>query len=198
MIGHAFATATLRCKQETSGNPWQIDLKVWNRSYDDPDLARRNSLITAVKLVDLPPSSSYHLTTQSITDSTGTDFTTLWPPEYASNSVGHCGAAQYDTAGKCGPGLPSVFWFCNTGIYDERCLRDPECDAWRLQTHRAGPQITIFNYLVSPVTFRFTLAPFSPNTGVKIQITSQFIGGNGGNPSNHGNLAQEHFFLKFV
>src|SRR5659263_256443 len=110
------------------------------------------------------------------------------PSNSVSRVPGMPGIRSTTRGGKCGPGLPSVFWSCNTGIYDERCLYDPACDALRLQTYRSsGPQIAIFNYLVSPVTFRFTLAPFSPSAGVRIQITNQFVGGNGGNPNSHGN-----------
>jgi len=185
--------------QGSSSDPWQIELTVWNRSYDDPKPASRNSLITGVKLVDLPQSTGNNLTTQNITDRYGTDVTKLWTLESGLKSTGYIGYTEYDTGGKCGPGLPSVFWSCITGIYDERCLYDPACDALRLQIHRsAAPQIAIFNYLVSPVTFRFTLAPFSPSTGVRIQITNQFVGGNGGNPNSHGNaVPQEHFIVQF-
>ncbi len=196
---NAPATATIQYRKDRRGDPWLVELTVWNRSYDDPNPGRRNSLITGVKLVDLPPSTGYQLTKPRITDRYGTNVTKLWTREFGLRSAGFDGYAEFDAAGQCGQGLPSVFWSCFTGIYDERCLYDSACDGHRLQTYRpTTPQIVVFNYLVCPVTFRFTLAPFSPDTGVRIQITSQFIGGNGGNPDSHGDVTpKEQFIIQF-
>jgi hypothetical protein len=199
-IGSALATATLQYRKSKRDGLWNIELVVWNRSYDDPESARRNSLITGVHLVDLPQSTGYQMPTQTITDRNGSDVTALWTKEFGFLSAGFNGYTEYDTAGQCGQSLPSVFWSCFTGIYDDRCLYDPACDGHRLRTYRPTmPQIGVFNYLVGPVAFRFSISPFSPNKGVKVQITTQFIGGDGGNPNSHGNVAQqEKFIIEFV
>ena len=53
-------------------------LQVWNQSYDNPNAARRNSLITKVELIDLPNPPPV-LTSSGVADRYGNDIRTLWP-----------------------------------------------------------------------------------------------------------------------
>jgi hypothetical protein len=195
---NALATARIKASLGKKTKLWTVVLEVWNRSYDHPDPARRNSIIRTVELVDLPATSTAHdVELRSIVDRYGVSSMGLWEPIDGIQSVGFDGYVEYDVGGACGPDLPNVFWSAITGIYDERCLADPACDAMRLQTLRATPsQVSVFEYLIGPVTFTFTLDTFTPTAG--IQITHSLIGGNGGDPTRRmSSIPDEQFIIHF-
>jgi hypothetical protein len=196
-----FAAGTLEYNQEQQSGQWEFEVKVWNRSFDDPLPERRNPLIISLEIVDLPTGIAYHLSTVNSEDHPGTYGTPVWSLPHGCNSEGYDGYMEYDIAGRYCPSLPPVHWSCNTGIYDERCLGSSVCDARRLRTSRhTMPQISIFSYLLGPVTlrFNFNIDIFEPKVGPRIRITQKFIGGNGGNPTNpQSRRDQEQFVIQF-
>jgi hypothetical protein len=113
--------------------------------------------------------------------------------------IGFEGYTELDTVTPCGPGFPSVLWGAFSGVYDERCLADPLCDARRLQNYRASAspkQLGAFNYLLGPVTFAFDIALTAAPTAVRVRVGH--VGGNGGNPSQRSaTLPDETFVIQF-
>jgi hypothetical protein len=75
-ITQGFAKIDLVSTQTGAG--WNFVLKVWNQSYDNPNVARRNSLITKVELINLPNPPPL-LTPAGVVDRSGNDIRTLWP-----------------------------------------------------------------------------------------------------------------------
>jgi hypothetical protein len=65
----------------------------------------------------------------------------------------------------------------HVGIYDERCAGDSAVDASRLRTHKnvTPPALAVYEYIVGPVTYSFSLDRFTPPATVK--VTFGFIGG---------------------
>jgi hypothetical protein len=157
-------------------------------------------MIKGVYLAQLPGAlgTNYQVSNLRITDRYGIDETGLWTLTRQSNEEGFDGLAAGDTnaLARCVPDL-GVMWSAFTGIYDERCLADRACDAMRLQTVRsAGSRLTVFNYLLGPLTFSFDIALPSPPRAVRLVIGQ--IGGNGGNPLQRtANLPDEEFVIQF-
>jgi hypothetical protein len=131
-----------------------------------------------------------------ITDRGGIDSASMWGGINFPTEVGFDGYREVDTGRPCQPGFPNVLWGVYTGVYDERCLADPACDARRMQTHVKWPQLVGFNYLISPVTFAFDIAIAAPPTAVRLRMS--MIGGNDGNPAQRfSTLPDEIFTIQF-
>jgi hypothetical protein len=195
---NALATARLNYAQKGLKAPYHVTLQVWSHSFDHPDPAHRSALVTGVYLTQLPPSSGYNVSNVSIKDRYGVDHTGLWKQRSGANQEGFEGYQEYDTAGRCGPELPGIFWDAHTGIYDERCLADPATDARRFQTwRRSAYQVSVFNYLLGPVTFAFDIVLPLPPSAVRLRLG--LIGGNGGNPAERQTppLPDEEFVIQF-
>ena len=169
------------------GTPYKVTLQVWNHSYDHPNPARRSSLIKGVALTQLP-GNNYNPVNATITDRYGVNETDLWRAESGADP----GFLGYNEGGTSS----NTFWSSLTGIYDERCLADPACDARRLQTYKSAPaQLTAYNYLLGPVTFVFDVALTAHPTAVKLRVGH--IGGNGGNPATRSAaLPDEEFVIQ--
>ena len=193
----ALAAARLTYAKKKGAAGFRVTIEVWSHSYDHPDPAQRSALVNGVYLMDLPAASGYVVTNVAIKDRYGVDETALWAGLQGANQVGFEGYTEYDTGGRCGQGLPSVFWAANSGIYDERCLADPSVDAYRLQTYRIGAaQISIYNYMLGPLTFSFDIAIGSAPTSVGLRMGQ--IGGNGGNPAQRtAALPDEQWVIRF-
>jgi hypothetical protein len=194
---NALAAARLRYAQAAPTAPYRVTLQVWSHSFDHPDPVRRSALVTGVFLTQLPPGTGYVVSNVAITDRYGVDQSGMWTRSSGANEEGFAGYTEYDTAGVCGHGLPSVFWAAFSGIYDERCLDDPSVDAFRLQTYRlSAPAVSVFNYIVGPLTFTFDIVLPSPPSAVRLRLG--LIGGNGGNPAQRSpTLPDEQFVIRF-
>jgi hypothetical protein len=195
---NALAAARLRYAQAAPTAPYHVTLQVWSHSFDHPDPVRRSALVTGVFLTQLPPSTAYGVSNVAITDRYGVDQSGMWTRGGGSvNEEGFVGYTEFDTGGACGRSLPSVFWGVFSGIYDERCLDDPGVDAFRLQTYRPStPQVSVFNYIVGPLTFAFDIVLTSPPSAVRLRLG--LIGGNGGNPAQRSpTLPDEQFVIRF-
>ena len=193
---NALATIRLNYTQK-NGAPYRVRIQVWSHSYDHPDPAKRNSLVTGVALTNLPQPNQVTLSNAKITDRYGIDSTGLFRVK-SGVDTGFDGFTEWDSGGSCGHGVPNVLWLSYAGVYDERCLADPACDAMRFQNYRWGPyQIVGFNYMLGPVTFEFDATLSSPPTDVK--LTMAHIGGNGGNPATRTSNANvfEEFVIHF-
>lgn len=175
---NAFASASLTCDPIGTGS-FHVTLKVWNRSYDNPDPARRNTLLRKVGLTGLAGTQN-SVRNPQITDRYGVDQTNLWMTVAGSVDVGFEGYTEIGPV-KIGTTTIGVIWGAYTGVYDERCLYDPACDAMRFQTHRPNAhQISVFNYLLGPVTFVFDIT--QPTAPKSVRLSMDMIGGNGGDP----------------
>lgn len=194
---NALATARLRYEQRRPGEPYHVRLQVWSHSYDHPDASRRNALVIAAYITDLPAGTSATATNHRITDRYGVDHTMLWAGSGGGTQYGFEGYTEGSSHGRCPPDLPGVFWTAHSGIYDERCLADPACDAMRLQTYRHSQyQLANFNYLLGPVTFAFDIELSAPPTAVRLRLGH--IGGNGGNPAQRqATLPNEEFVIRW-
>jgi hypothetical protein len=152
---------------------WDFVLQVWNQSYDNPNGAHRNSLITKVELINLP-SPPPQLTPTGVVDRSGNDIRTLWPNgNLTPQSAGFLGYSERsDSLG--------TLWAMHAGIYDERCAGEPAIDAFRLRTHKSvrPPALAVYEYIAGPVIFSFSLSAFTPPGTVRITIG--FIGGRAG------------------
>ena len=152
---------------------WDFVLKVWNQSSEHANVARRNSLITKVELLGLP-SLSTKLTPKNVTDRHGNDITSLWPNgNLSADSVGFLGYSEKsDSSG--------TMWRLHAGIYDARCDNKPACDSSRLRTHKSltPPSLMVYEYIVGPVSFSFSLNNFTPPG--TLRVTFGFIGGRNG------------------
>jgi len=190
---NALASVSLHSEPKKGGG-FHVRLQVWNRSYDDPDPARRNALIKKVLLTKLTGNQNSPTNVQ-ITDRYGIDETTLWMTQHGIDT----GFDGYTEVGPVQIGTTSigVIWASYTGIYDERCLADPNCDRMRLQTYRPDQfRIAAYNYLLGPVTFAFDInQPGPPNA---VRLTMGHIGGNGGNPAQRSAApGEEEFIIEF-
>ena len=170
-VTQGFAKVDLVSTQTAGG--WNVVLKVRNQSYDNPNAARRNSLITKVELINLP-SPPPLLTPTSVVDRSGNDIRTLWPNgNLSEQSAGFLGYSERsDSSGN--------LWAMHAGIYDERCAGDSAVDGPRLRTHKnvTPPALAVYEYIVGPVTFSFSLNQFTPPGTVRIMFG--FIGGRPG------------------
>lgn len=190
---NALASIRLRSVQ-LGGGKFHVSIEVWSHSYDHPDPNHRNAIVNGVYLVQLPQSTNFAVANLKITDRYGIDETSLWTLALGGTSAGFDGYAE-----RIGGGPPSGGWASYTGVYDERCLADPLCDARRLQTYRTGPTnstIAVFNYLLGPVTFAFDISLSAAPTAVKLKMGH--VGGNGGNPAQRSaSLPSEEFVFQF-
>jgi hypothetical protein len=107
---NALAAARLRYAQAAPTAPYRVTLQVWSHSFDHPDPIRRSALVTSVFLTQLPPGTGYVVSNVAITDRYGVDQSGMWTRSSGANEEGFAGYTEYDTAGVCGHGLPSVFW----------------------------------------------------------------------------------------
>jgi hypothetical protein len=152
---------------------WDFVLKVWNQSSEHANAAHRNALITKVELLGLP-SPSTKLTPKSVTDRHGNDITSLWPNgNLSADSVGFLGYSERSE--------PSgTIWGLHAGIYDARCDNKPACDSSRLRTYKSPtpPFLMVYEYIVGPVSFSFSLNNFIPPG--TLRVTFGFIGGRSG------------------
>lgn len=166
-----FAKIDLGSTQTATG--WDFVLQVWNQSYDNPNAARRNSLITKVELIDLPNPPPV-LTSSGVADRYGNDIRTLWP--HGNLTVQSAGFLGYSEQS----GSSGTLWAMHAGIYDDRCAGEPAIDATRLRTLKnvTPPALAVYEYIVGPVTFSFSLSSFAPPGTVR--ITFGFIGGRTG------------------
>jgi hypothetical protein len=191
-VQNALASVRLDYAQKTSGAPYHVSLQVWNRSFDNPDPTRRSSIIREVSLTQLPD-ANWQVSNLRIRDRYGVDHTRLWAGTGGYHEQGWDGYVEWDR------GAPDhlVIWSVFSGIYDERCAADTACDGMRLQTLRtSNEQITVFNYLLGPVSFSFDITMSAPPKAVKLKTS--LIGGNGGNPAVRGNAsAWEEFVVQF-
>ena len=194
---NALASVRLSYAQRLPTAPYHVTLRVWSHSYDHPTSARRNALVTGVFLTDLPSSGSATVSNVEIKDRYGVDQTRFWRHTSGVSQEGFEGYAEYDTGGACGPGMPSVFWFAHSGIYDERCWADPTVDAYRLQSYRnGGMQVALYNYMLGPLTFSFDINLSAPPSAVR--LTLGHVGGNGGDPAQHtATLPNEEWVVRF-
>jgi len=191
---NALASVSLSSEQITPGGPFHVTLMVWSRSYDHPDPGHRNAMIKEVYLTQLT-GSTHTLSNLRITDRYGIDETELWKRGGGGPEEGFKQYTEWVPAAGCPQGVP-IAWGSYTGIYDERCLADPACDAMRLQTHRLpAHQIVVFNYLIGPVTFSFDITPSPPKA---VRLVMGHIGGNGGIPARrYSILPDEEFIIQF-
>jgi hypothetical protein len=189
---NALAIASLASDPIAGG--FHVTLQVWNRSYDHPDPARRNALITKVKLTRLAGNQN-SVVKAHIVDRYGIDETRLW----MTSSGLDAGFEGYTEVGPVTMGSTTigVIWGSYVGVYDERCLADPNCDRMRLQTNRPDQhRITVYNYLIGPVTFSFDIKQPTPPKAVR--LTMGHIGGNDGNPGQRDStLPDEEFTIEF-
>ena len=196
---NALASVRLSYAQAAPSGPYHVTLQVWSHSFDHPDPLHRSALIKGVYLTQLPgaPTSNHQVSNVRITDRYGIDETEVWGRTSGGNEEGFDGYTFGDTnlLARCVPQLNEM-WNAFTGIYDERCLADPACDALRLQTHRLPGFILIaFNYLLGPLTFSFDIALSGPPRAVKLKVGH--IGGNGGNPlQRNATLPDEEFVIQ--
>jgi hypothetical protein len=196
---NAFAAVRLTYVRKLPNLPYHITLQVWSHSYDHPDPNHRSSMVTGVYITQLPqvpPGTNYQMSNLKITDRYGIDENTMWTVSSGPTEFGFDGYTEIDTGRPCQPGFPNVLWGVYTGIYDERCLADPSCDARRLQTYRPmWASLAGFNYLIGPVTFSFDIAlPVVP-AAVKLRVGH--VGGNGGNPAQRmATLPSEEFVIQ--
>jgi hypothetical protein len=188
-VRNAFASASLDYQQTVPGGPFHVTLRVWSHSYDSPDPARRNALIKEVHLTHLP-GASHPISNARITDRYGIDETGLWTYNSGASEEGFTDYAEWGAS-------TGSQWGSFTGVYDERCVADPACDARRLQTYRLSPhKIVVFNYLIGPVTFSFDITLPAPPKAVRLVMGH--IGGNGGNPAQRSPaLPDETFVIQF-
>lgn len=182
---NALAAIRLTYTKKRGATKYSIKLEVWSHSYDHPDPNHRSSIITGVyltQLPQLPPANSYSVSNLNITDRYGINQNSMWTGVNRGTEFGFEGYIELDTGRPCQPGFPNVVWGVYTGIYDERCLADPECDARRLQTVRTQwAQLSGYNYLIGPVTFAFNMA--LPVVPAAVRLVVGQVGGNGGNPA---------------
>jgi hypothetical protein len=201
---NALGSVRLTYAQTAPTGPFHVTLQVWSHSFDHPDPLRRSAVIKGVYLTQLPgaPGTNYQVSNIRITDRYGIDETGMWTRAGGFKEVGFDGYTWGDTAAvaKCVPVLDEM-WNAYTGIYDERCLADPACDAMRLQTYPSQtvalpvPKLTAFNYLQGPVTFSFDIVLSAPPTAVKLKMG--LVGGNGGNPLQRtATLPDEEFVIQ--
>ncbi|HEY2378179.1 MAG TPA: hypothetical protein VGH98_19540 [Gemmatimonadaceae bacterium] len=197
-VRNALATAQLSYAQRGKGAPFHVTIAVWSHSYDHPDAARRNALVTGVYLADLPASGVYNVSNILIRDRYNVDQTGLWTRTSGANLEGFEGYTEFDTHGACGNAWPNVIWSAYSGIYDERCVADATVDAFRLQTYRiAHPQISVYNYMLGPVTFSFEINLPAAPTSVGLRLG--LIGGNAGNPAQRTNtVPNEEWVIQFA
>lgn len=197
---NALGSVRLSHVQSVHGGPYRVTLKVWSHSFDHPDPLHRSALIKGVYLTQLPggPGTDYQVSNVRITDRYGIDETEMWERTSVGNEEGFDGYTFGDTnlLARCVPQLNEM-WNAFTGIYDERCLADPACDAMRLHTHRLpGFVLIAFNYLLGPLTFSFDIDLPSPPKAVRLVFGQ--IGGNGGNPLQRtATLPDEEFVIQF-
>jgi hypothetical protein len=146
-------------------------------------------LVKEVYLTQLT-GSSHTVSNVVVTDRYGVDETGLWRRMGGGPEEGFEGYTEYDPGG-------GALWSARTGVYDERCLADPACDKMRLQTYLSSPhQITVFNYLIGPVTFSFDITLSAPPKAVRLVMGH--VGGNGGNPAQRSAaLPDEEFVIQF-
>jgi len=184
------AAVQLNASQDSAGL-WNIALKVSSLTYDAASAARRCSLITRVRLVDLPApgSGGYQFKLRSIGDRHGINVSHLWMQEQGQGFVGFVGYKEL-TAFLKQPSVGATAWQSFSGVYDDRCAADPDSDKYRYQTVPVGAsgnapvdRLMAFNYLRGPVTFEFTIDRFQ--RPARIQITLGLIGGNGGQPDQN-------------
>jgi hypothetical protein len=155
------ATVQFKAVQDAAG-VWTLSMMISSRSYDDAT-ARRCSLITRVRLVDLPAASGgYQTSIRKITDRDGINVARLWMNEQGDRFVGFVGYKEQTVFLKQ-PAVGATTWQSVSGIYDERCAADPACDKYRYQTVPVGgsgsspvERLAAFNYLASPLIFRKT------------------------------------------
>lgn len=194
---NALAAIRLTYAKKRTATKYSIKLEVWSHSYDHPDPNHRSSMITGVYLTQLPlqtPGNNYGVSNLKITDRYGIDENSMWTPSSGPTEFGFDGYTELDTGRPCQPGFPNVVFGTYTGIYDERCLADPACDARRLQTVRTQwAQLSAYNYLLGPVTFAFDMVlPVVP-AAVKLRVGH--VGGNGGNPAQRWALLPNEEFV---
>ena len=184
------AAVQLNASQDAAGL-WTVALRVSSLTYEEASAARRCSLITRVRLVDLPAPSSggYQLNLGSIRDRHGINVSRHWMHEQGQRFAGFVGYKELTVFLKQ-PSVGVTAWQSFSGIYDDRCAADPDYDKYRYQTVPVGAsgnapvdRLMAFNYLRGPVTFEFTIDRFQ--RPARIQITLGLIGGNGGQPDQN-------------
>ena len=192
-VRNALAAASLGYTTLGPGS-FNVTLKIWSHSYDDPDPARRNAVIKKVLLTGLTGGPST-ISNAHITDRYGVDQTALWKPQGGVD----VGWGNYTELGpvKYGATTINVVWGSHSGIYDERCALDLSCDAMRLQTYPVATHgIAIYNYMIGPMTFAFDFAHNAAPNAVK--LTMGYIGGNNGIPAQRfSTLPDEEFVIAF-
>ena len=185
MDGYGMGMVQLTTAPVGSQVAQRITVRVWNRSYDHPNPAKRNSLLSQLSLVAL--------------DLNGAEWSTAWVPTYVS-SVDAGGAdttqfwttvgwrSQFQLIGYIEYSDPldntRVQWSSTTGLYDERCQDDASCDADRVRSQTLPGQYGACNYLTGPSVFTFEAPSLPPALGVNLRFTR--IGGNGGTPDGLG------------
>jgi hypothetical protein len=192
---NALAAIRLTYARKRAPLPYRISIQVWSHSYDHPDPARRSAMIGAVYLSQLAVGGNHMPGNVQIVDRYGIDETRMWTPVSAATEAGFEGYIELDTGSPCQPGFPSVLWGVYSGIYDERCLADPACDAMRLHTYIPAPgyaQLAGYNYVAGPLTFNFDLSLPAVPTAVRLRMTQ--VGGNGGNPAQRNSLLPPETF----
>jgi hypothetical protein len=193
---NALASIRLSYVHKTPAAPYHITIQVWSHSYDHPDPNHRSAMVSGVYLTQLAVNPGYSVSNLRITDRYGIDETWLWTVASSTTEIGFDGYAELDTGRPCQPGFPNVLWGAYTGIYDERCLADPACDARRLQTYLPLPartQLSAYNYLLGPVTFAFDIKLSA--IPIAVRLSMRHVGGNGGNPAQRWALLPSEEFV---
>ena len=199
MAHNALATVQLDSVRRRPRDRYRVTIRAWSHTHDHPDPARRSAIVRGVYVSTLANAGGYTADNISITDRYSVDHTDLFTQVSGADYFGFDGYRELDTAKPCRPGFPSVLWSAYTGIYDDECLNDAACDAMRLQTFHipSSPQLSVFNYLRGPLTFRFDITLPAEPMGVRIRVG--LIGGNGGNPAQRGpiGLPDDIFVIQF-
>jgi hypothetical protein len=191
---NALAAVRLTSVRRRPPQAYHVTLEVWSHSYDHPDPVSRSAFIRTVSLTGL--TTTANMTNVTVKDRYGVDQSSLMVGSTNPTNITFDGYREVDTGRPCQPGFPAVLWGVYSGIYDQRCLADPVCDALRLQTLATWPGLTGFNYISGPVTFDFDVGLAAPPKTVR--LTMFFIGGNQGNPAQRfNNQPSETFTIEF-
>jgi hypothetical protein len=144
-----------------------LRISVWSRSYDDPHLVARNSLISEIKFLQPETDAS----NASVFDRAGADVTSYFM-RGASSLEGY--REGFDGA--------QVRWTSIAGVYDERCATDLTVDSQRrLNEIIPGPpfpSVRFYSYLVSPIRIELSVDVLPAQLG--FAFVRRYIGGRQG------------------
>ena len=200
MLGYGMAVVQLETAPVSSdlGSPQRITVTVWNRSYDHPDPAKRNSLLWQLKLLGLEKDGCVSSLVWSPTfvgsvDCGGGETSLFWLAGAGPTELSLDGYTEHDDPMAT---MPGVQWGVMTGLYDERCAAEAACDANRVRSRITLRRLFEFNYLARQSVFTFQAPILPPAIGVNLRFAN--IGGNNGVPDGYGDsAARENFRVSF-